>query len=172
MDATTAEALEKKIEKLTDETVYSQTKEVNKEATEGMEIFLAEMERESENYIADSDEKSYAIAYACAECIWHNAIIQSGEVNYAETRDRYMADKVNTILALELGERVLIAGHNGHIQKTSDNLSYTCMGQRLAKQYGEAYYTIGTDFTEGEVNVVDGNGKQTTEKIYLDNKLK
>lgn len=93
-----------------------------------MEIFLAEMERERENYIADSDEKLYVIAYACAECIWQNAIIQSGEVNYAETRDRYMADKVNTILALEPEERVLIAGHNGHIQKTSDNLSYTYMG--------------------------------------------
>lgn len=166
------EELEKTLAGLTDETAYSQAKNVNKKAAEDMAAFLEKMEHMSEDYIAKSDKKSYEIAYACGECIMQNATIQAGEVNYNQARDSYMAEKVKLIMELENGELIMIAGHNGHIQKVSSNTSYTCMGERLATEYGEAYYTIGTDFIDGEVNVIGGNGGQTTVEIYHENALK
>ena len=55
-----------------------------------------------------SDEKSYDIAYACAECIMQNATLQSGSVSYNVARDQYMADKVATIMNLEANKRIRI----------------------------------------------------------------
>ncbi len=119
-----------------------------------------------------SDEKSYDIAYACAECIMQNATLQSGSVSYNVARDQYMADKVATIMNLEAYKRIMISGHNGHIQKKSSNASYTCMGELLSKEYKTAYYTIGTDFMEGEVDVINGSGNEKHIHIKSENALK
>lgn len=172
VDAQAEEKLQDALKDMTDDTVYTQSKEVNQKAAETMKTFLEEMQTERERYIAASDEKSYEIAYACGECIMQNATIQAGGVDYNTARDTYMAEKVGTILELAEGGRVLISGHNGHIQKVSSNASYTCMGELLASAYGEAYYTIGTDFIDGEVNVIGSSGEQTTVGIHLDNALK
>lgn len=165
-------ALEESLQGLTDETVYAQTEEENKKAAEDMQIFLANMEEKRDSYIAMSDEKSYETAYACAECIMQNATIQSGSVSYNAARDQYMADKVATIMELEPNERIMISGHNGHIEKKSSNASYTCMGELLAKEYGTEYYTIGTDFIEGEVNVINGRGDEQNIHFKSENALK
>lgn len=172
VDEAGKQELEEALKDLTDETVYEQTKEVNTKGAEDMKAFLAKMEEKREEYIAMSDEKSYEIAYACGECIMQNATIQSGSVSYSQARDEYMAEKVATIMAIENGERVLIAGHNGHIQKVSSNASFTCMGERLAKEYGEAYFTIGTDFIEGEVSVIGDSGDVEDISFQSDNALK
>lgn len=164
--------LEEKLQMLTDETVYDQTKEINLKAVEDLEVFLSEMKEKQEEYIAKSDEKSYKTAYACGECILQNATIQSGSVNYSKARDQYMADKVTTILDIEQAERILISGHNGHIQKKSSNATFTCMGELLADRYQEAYFTIGTDFIQGEVNVIDETGNQANVEIESHNSLK
>lgn len=164
--------LEENLQDLTDETVYTQTKQVNTKAAEYMKVFLGRMEEKQEDYISKSDEKSYKIAYACGECIMQNATIQSGSVVYNVARDQYMADKVETIMDLEQGARVFISGHNGHIQKKSPNVSYTCMGEQLAQKYGKAYFTIGTDFIEGKVNVINGLGNETNVRIKAENALK
>lgn len=172
VDAQAKEELQDALKDMTDDTVYTQSKGANRKAAEMMKIFLEEMQTERERYIAASDEKSYEIAYACGECIMQNATIQTGEVDYNTARDSYMAEKVGTILKLAEDGRVLISGHNGHIQKVSSNASYTCMGELLASAYGEAYYAIGTDFIDGEVNVIGSSGEQTTVDIHLDNALK
>lgn len=172
VEAQGRDELETALEKLTDETAYSQSKDVNKKAVEDMTAFLEQMEQSREDYIAKTDEKSYEKAYICGMCIMQNATIQTGEVDYNQTRDAYMTEKVERILDLEDGERIMIAGHNGHIQKVSTNASYTCMGEQLAEKYGAEYYTIGTDFMDGEVNVINGSGEQTTVTIHHNNALK
>lgn len=172
VDETGRLALEESLKGLTDETVYTQEKEENKKAAEHMETFLANMEEKRDYYISMSDEKSYGIAYACAECILQNATIQSGSVTYNVARDQYMADKVTTIMKLEPNKRIMISGHNGHIQKKSSNASYTCMGELLAGEYGTEYYTIGTDFIEGEVNVINGAGDEQNIHFKSENALK
>lgn len=172
VDAERGTELEEKLRDFTDATAYDLTEEVNISGTEVMTSFLKTMEENKESYISKSDEKSYKIAYACGECILQNATIQSGTVNYNMERDRYMAEKVETILDIEKGERILISGHNGHIQKKSSNASYTCMGEILESQYGDAYFTIGTDFIEGEVNVVNSEGNAVNVSISQENALK
>lgn len=89
-----------------------------------------------------------------------------------EQRDEYMADKVKTIMEMEPDERIMISGHNGHIQKKSPNVSYTCMGEILAGEYKAEYYTIGTDFIEGEVNVINEAGNEQNMHIKSENDLK
>lgn len=172
VDEESKDELEVNLQELTDETVYTQTKEVNTKAAEYMKTFLDEMEAKSKDYVEKSDEKSYHIAYACGECIMQNATIQSGSVGYNVARDQYMADKVETIMEIEQGECVFISGHNGHIQKKSPNVTYTCMGEQLAEKYGKAYFAIGTDFMEGKVNVINGSGNEVNIKIKAENPLK
>lgn len=172
VDPESEQKLDEALQALTDETVYNQTKEVNTKAAEDMAVFLSEMKEKREEYIAQSDEKSYKIAYACGECILQNATMQSGSVSYSEARDQYMADKVSTILDIEQTGRLMISGHNGHIQKKSPNSSFTCMGELLADSYQEAYFTIGSDFIQGEVNVIGGTGEATNVSIESHNALK
>ena len=172
VDEESGQELEGKLEKLTDDTVYTLTKAVNTKAAEDMKAFLSEMEEKRNDYIEKSDEKTYEIAYACGECIMQNATIQSGSVTYNVARDQYMAEKVERIMELEQGARVFISGHNGHVQKKSPNASYICMGEQLDEKYGEAYFAIGTDFIEGKVNVINGFGNEANVEINSENSLK
>ena len=172
VDEESGQELEGKLEKLTDDTVYTLTKAVNTKAAEDMKAFLSEMEEKRNDYIEKSDEKTYEIAYACGECIMQNATIQSGSVTYNVARDQYMAEKVERIMELEQGARVFISGHNGHVQKKSPNASYICMGEHLDEKYGEAYFAIGTDFIEGKVNVINGFGNEANVEIKSENSLK
>lgn len=164
--------LEKDLEQLTDATVYTQTKDINEKAVEIMNEFIREMDNNKETYIADSDQKSYDIAHACAECIMQNATIQSGSVSYNDARDKYMADKIEEIMSMENGQRIMISGHNGHIQKTNQNMMYKSMGVMLKENYGNAYYAIGTDFIKGKVNVMNSAGNEVNISIKSDNILK
>lgn len=172
VDETSRNALEECLQGLTDETVYTQEAAVNEKAAEDMQAFLSKMEEQRDEYIALSNERSYRIAYACGECILQNAVIQSGSVDYSTARDQYMADKVKMIMEMEPDERIMISGHNGHIQKKSPNVTYTCMGEILAEEYGAEYYTIGTDFIEGEVNVINEAGNEQNMYIKSENDLK
>ncbi len=61
-------------------------------------------------------------------------------------RDRDMEENVKKILEIEqkIGSgKLVISAHDGHIQK--ENPIYNSMGVLLTKDFGEAYYAIGTD---------------------------
>ena len=87
----------------------------------------------------------------------------------AGTRDRFMAQNVLWILEQEElrgNERVFISAHNGHIEQAgSYGPDAKVMGAILADELGDAYYAIGTDFFEAEVNLPD-NGKRMTHTFY------
>ena len=87
----------------------------------------------------------------------------------AGTRDRFMAQNVLWILEQEERRgngRVFISAHNGHIEQAgSYGPDANVMGAILADELGDAYYAIGTDFFEAEVNLPD-NGKRTTHTFY------
>ena len=72
-------------------------------------------------------------------------------------RDASMAANVSWILDLEkeIGTgKVMLAGHNGHIGKCGQSAYYrTVMGGVLKEQYGDAYYSLGTDFFKGKSNI-------------------
>ena len=87
----------------------------------------------------------------------------------AGTRDRFMAQNVLWILEQEERRgngRIFISAHNGHIEQAgSYGPDANVMGAILADELGDAYYAIGTDFFEAEVNLPD-NGKRTTHTFY------
>lgn len=87
----------------------------------------------------------------------------------AGTRDSFMAQNVLWILEQEERRgngRIFISAHNGHIEQAgSYGPDANVMGAILADELGDAYYAIGTDFFEAEVNLPD-NGKRTTHTFY------
>jgi erythromycin esterase len=84
-----------------------------------------------------------------------------------DMRDRLMAENALWIAAQEREdgrERVFIAGHNSHVARWG---SFDSMGKLLAKELGEGYYVIGTDFYKTRVNLPLGpSGRRTYQTFY------
>jgi len=71
-------------------------------------------------------------------------------------RDTAMADNISWILDLEkkIGSgKIMLAAHDGHISKKPHSmLQPVTMGGLLKEKYGDAYYSLGTDFFKGKTN--------------------
>ena len=72
-------------------------------------------------------------------------------------RDKAMADNVSWILDLEkkIGSgKIMLAAHDGHISKKPhfSIAQAVNMGGVLKEKYGDAYYSLGTDFFKGKTN--------------------
>ena len=82
-------------------------------------------------------------------------------------RDRDMEENVKKILEIEqkIGSgKLVISAHDGHIQK--ENPIYNSMGVLLTKDFGEAYYAIGTDVWKVTDNIkVLGEVKRTVQSF-------
>ncbi|NTU33565.1 erythromycin esterase family protein [Brevibacillus sp. HB1.1] len=153
VDPTLSSKYEKLLTNLNDKTVYNQKVALVQEAIPHIKSLMDQMKQNQSVYIAKSSEKAYELATAFAESIKQNATLRGTNVNYSNTRDRYMADKVMWILSFEKKQygrnNMFIAGHNGHIEKTSTSVGMTtCMGAHLAKALGDQYYAIGSEFYE------------------------
>ncbi|MDC0762272.1 erythromycin esterase family protein [Brevibacillus sp. AG] len=153
VDPTLASKYEKLLTNLNDKTVYNQKVALVQEAIPHIKSLMDQMKQNQSVYIAKSSEKAYELATAFAESIKQNATLRGTNVNYSNTRDRYMADKVMWILSFEKKQygrkNMFIAGHNGHIEKTSTSVGMTtCMGAHLVKALGDQYYAIGSEFYE------------------------
>lgn len=74
----------------------------------------------------------------------------------SNARDGYMADNVAWIQMFEEErghERIMIAGHNGHVAYQSKN--FMCMGSHLREKFQNQYFVIGTDYFQTTVNIND-----------------
>ena len=82
-------------------------------------------------------------------------------------RDRDMEENVKKILKIEqkIGSgKLVISAHDGHIQK--ENPIYNSMGVLLTKDFGEAYYAVGTDVWKVTDNIkVLGEAKRTVQSF-------
>ena len=78
-------------------------------------------------------------------------------------RDAAMAENVSWILDLEkeIGSgKIMLAGHDGHIAKKGQSMFMkVTMGGVLKEKYGDAYYSLGTDFFKGKSNILIGSIK-------------
>ncbi|MDY3006722.1 erythromycin esterase family protein [Anaerococcus sp. AGMB00486] len=84
-----------------------------------------------------------------------------------ETRDRLMAENVIWISKFEdnRNSKLMIAGHNGHIGKTSN--IYKIMGDHLSEFFKDKYFTIGTDFYKTRVNISSMTDKKRVIKKFI-----
>lgn len=146
---------------LNDETVFDQQREKILAGLAAIEEIRAGLATNKERYTAASSQLAFDLAEQYAASIQQNAALRSGSGNYSELRDQYMAEKVGWIVDYEKAQgrgKLLIAGHNGHIEKSAAAAQYHSMGSRLAEQYAGAYFTIGTEFIESTFNAADAGG--------------
>ncbi|MED4583240.1 erythromycin esterase family protein [Brevibacillus choshinensis] len=158
---------------LNDKTVYDQKQAHIQEGLSHIINLIEQMKENKSVYIAKSSEKDYELALAFAEAIKQNATLHGTNANYNNTRDRFMAEKVLWILSFEKKyysrENIFIAGHNGHIEKTSTSMGITiCMGAYLAKTLGDQYYAIGSEFYESSFIANDATTNERKE-FYVKN---
>lgn len=169
-DSANLEIYEAGLQNLSDATVYDQKESIIKEAATVAEEIQTELENEKEAYIAATDEKSYEIACECVKAIIENATLQTS-ADYGNLRDGFMKERVNWIYKFEGEQPVFITGHDGHIDKSGAVKAYTSMGTQLGEEYGNDYFAIGTDFAQGEVNVVNSAGERGNVAIENSNDL-
>ena len=101
-----------------------------------------------------------------------NTVRQAAETwlskeNSSVLRDRDMEENVKKILEIEqkIGSgKLVVSAHDGHIQK--ENPIYNSIGVLLTKDFGEAYYAIGTDVWKVTDNIkVLGEAKRTVQSF-------
>lgn len=100
------------------------------------------------------------------QCLEEGAAANTSKVStfsLNETRDKYMAENVQWILAREgTGSKIMIWAHNGHIDKQGEN--FTNLGSHLKAAYNDQYFAIGFNFDRGSFNAFDL--KTSTEKVF------
>lgn len=170
VDGALAEEYKPLLADLNDDTVYSQDQQKVTAALSYVEKLMNTMDSSKESYIGMTGESEYQFALQCAQCIKENATLQSAGTGYSQLRDEYMKNKVDWILEHEGNQMIFITGHSGHIEKTSAS-GYTSMGNRLSEAYGDAYFAIGTDILETQVNVTTSNGEDMVISLNNENSL-
>lgn len=148
---------------LNDETVFNQSRGKIQSGLQAIISIRADLDREKARYIAASSQAEFDLADQFAACIQQNATLRGTDVNYSQTRDLYMAEKVTWILAYEQNQgrnRVLLAGHNGHIEKSAATPLYRSMGSRLAETLTDQYFAIGTDLYESQFTSAESGSKE------------
>lgn len=138
--------------------------ESTQNAIEMLKAMKAELENSREKYIENSDQEEHELALHCVENILYCVELFSADSNeygfYNNKRDELMAQNVMWILEHEQDKgntRIMIAGHNGHIAKSSGY--YVSMGDNLNQKYGDHYLAIGTDYFNTTDNIANNNGR-------------
>jgi len=158
VDPTAVEPYRASLADLNDETVFDQQPDKIKAGLRAIQDIRKEMQDNKAEYVAASSEAEFSIADQFAASIEENATLRSGSVNYAQTRDEYMANKVRWIMEYEQQQgrgRLLIAGHTGHIEKSAAAAQYRSMGNRLSEAFGAQYFAIGAEFIESQFTCKD-----------------
>lgn len=101
-----------------------------------------------------------------------DALIQNQKLDSdnSVSRDALMAENVLWILEQEKArgsERIFVSGHNGHVEKTGGYAGMgKVMGNLLADELGDEYFSIGTDFYKTTCNVPKGDSYERTTHLF------
>lgn len=94
---------------------------------------------------------------AVMQTITEHPYFDTDKDGYSDYRDECMVANLNQVLEHEQqrgGEKILFSAHNGHVMK-GDSLSYgtITLGERFAREFGDGYFVIGTEFFHANVNI-------------------
>ena len=120
-----------------------------------MDEIQADLDSNKEAYAEKTSAAEVEIIRNIAENIKYfiSYCVKENETNKA--RDTYMKKNVDWILEVEEREHngaVMIGCHNGHMTENQSSMN-TFLGVYLNEEYGDSYYTIGTDFYNTKVNL-------------------
>ncbi|XID93156.1 erythromycin esterase family protein [Paenibacillaceae bacterium WGS1546] len=139
------------LEGFTDASMYDLAPELVQSTLAELERLNGRLDEQQEAIISALSEEQFVWARQYAASLKQNTELRLAGNNYGTLRDAYMADNVAWILQNE--ERfhgstaIFIAGHNGHIGKTTATFGTDkIMGELLTEKYGDDYYAIGTEF--------------------------
>ncbi|MFC4015222.1 erythromycin esterase family protein [Nonomuraea purpurea] len=175
VDPTQVRPVQESLAALTDATRTTQDAGKVTAAAAAAGRLVAQMTANREKYVSGSSAESFALALQHAETLHQGARLQTSGNDYASKRDAWMAEKIDWIADLEGAQgrkKIIVAGHNGHIDKSGAAFSFESMGPRLAKTYGDDYFAIGTDFgTSTFVSRDDGSGERRRFTVENDSPL-
>ncbi|GAA4908059.1 erythromycin esterase [Nonomuraea thailandensis] len=135
------------------------------------ERIAARLRDHEDAYVRRSSPEAFAVALRHAETIGRGARLQLSGAGYASKRDAWMAEAVEWIAGRD-GRKLVVAGHNGHLDKTGAAFSFESMGRRLARTYGDDYFAIGTEFgTSTFLSRDDSSGERARFTVSHDTPL-
>ncbi len=134
----------------------NRSESLTKEDVQKIKNELSDMKKAIEYSCTDTENVDFVFAIKTVENI-ETALGYGFAENMYGYRDQAMADNATWILELEkkLGNgKVMLAAHDGHISKVSQSAGMpVTMGEILKNKYGDEYYSLGTDFFKGKVNI-------------------
>ncbi|HZX08966.1 erythromycin esterase family protein [Kribbella sp.] len=138
---------------------YGQLEQSTKDAfTAGVAGLVTRMAARRLEYVDRTSRDAYgearcALAGAVALDALARAMAGGDRLSMMNIRDATMADTVEWILGRE--ERVVLAAHNGHVQRRPGALPgmppMTPLGMHLAERLGKEYAVIGTTMDTGQI---------------------
>ncbi|WP_010250650.1 erythromycin esterase family protein [Acetivibrio cellulolyticus] len=129
---------------LTDENRLTLDSSALKQSENNALALLEEMDKQKDQIVTLVGEDVYDFARESANSIYQCSKLVGSNTNYNTLRDSFMAEKVKWFVEHGDGDMLFINGHNGHIGKVSA-YGYKCLGELLTEEYGDGYFSIGTD---------------------------
>jgi erythromycin esterase len=110
-------------------------------------------------YVASSSRQEWELVRQDATVLEQSAELAVSQ--QPDDRDRAMATNVGWILAHQPpGTRMVLWGHNAHVNYGKDRGSYTPMGEFLRRQLGSGYMNIGFLFDQGSFQAIRPAGQE------------
>ncbi|MQA82372.1 MAG: erythromycin esterase family protein [Streptosporangiales bacterium] len=175
VDPAEVTSAEKSLAPLTDATRSTQDEAKVEAGERAARRLMTRLEDDEKAYVAKDSADAFTRAVHHAQTIQRGAALQLSGNDYARKRDAWMAQNVEWIVDHEADqgrEKIVLGGHNGHIEKTGAAYDFASMGERLTAKYGDGYFTVGTEFgTSTFVSADAGSGERRRFTVSHDTPL-
>ncbi|MFJ8164824.1 erythromycin esterase family protein [Streptomyces sp. NPDC096136] len=129
-------------------------------AEEVARLVADHVERSGSGDDADEALEHARIMVRAADLVTRPLAAPAGDEGVYAARDRYMAEAVARLVDDDLGARVMVWAHNGHIAKGAYGDRVPALGSGLRERYGDAYYALALLFGKGSFPARRGGGLQ------------
>ncbi|MDC6269573.1 erythromycin esterase family protein [Lysinibacillus fusiformis] len=175
VDAETAKQYTAQLEHVSNKTMRDLSNSQLVELDKTIDAIIKDLQSNKEVYEKKSSKDAFSFAAQYAQILKQRTQLFLNDGNYMNLRDEYLAQNLQWIVDFEATkghDKVLMSGHNGHIDKTSATMAgYKSMGQYLNEHYKNQYFAIGTDFVKNTFQAPNGSGERKEYTIEHHNAL-
>ncbi|QTB22315.1 erythromycin esterase family protein [Lysinibacillus sphaericus] len=175
VDAETAKQYTAQLEHVSNKTMRDLSNSQLVELDKTIDAIIKDLQSNKEAYEKKSSKDAFSFAAQYAQILKQRTQLFLNDGNYMNLRDEYLAQNLQWIVDFETTkghDKVLMSGHNGHIDKTSATMAgYKSMGQYLNEYYKDQYFAIGTDFVTNTFQAPNGSGERKEYTIEHHNAL-
>ncbi len=175
IDAETAKQYTAQLEHVSNKTMRDLSNSQLVELDKTIDAIIKDLQSNKEAYEKKSSKDAFSFAAQYAQILKQRTQLFLNDGNYMNLRDEYLAKNLQWIVDFEATkghDKVLMSGHNGHIDKTSATMAgYKSMGQYLNEHYKNQYFAIGTDFVTNTFQAPNGSDERKEYRIEHHNAL-